>query len=383
MKTKTFNVSVGRKQLLDAVKLVAPVASNRSTIAILSHVRLKVADNRLSVMASDMTMWVERRVFTGGMLDAGGCTLPAKSLNDLLSAMPEGEVSLTRDGGNVKVKLGKSNYSLLCLDAEEFPLMPNINTSLGSVTIPGNEIANGLSQVMFAASDDVNRAVITGILFAYDSDSNVLKLVATDTHRLAVKELHPDAGSSSGFSAIVPKDACIELLKLIGNSDSPVMLEVSEVQFKAVVINDDTDTVLISRVIEGQYPNYERVIPRDSNLSLTIPRLDLASVLRRVQVVGADNAHKAVFTVSEEGKSLRVTSESGNVGSAEETVAVSAKGWTEEFQIGFNSKYFQETLAAIEAPNITLSMTDPLRPGLVRGVDDYSYLCVVMPMQVV
>ncbi len=251
---------------------------------------------------------------------------------------------------------------------------------------------DAIKQTIFATSTDETRAILTGVLVVFQGDS--LRLVATDTHRLAVRDCPVKEGSGSA-SAIVPSRAMNELLRIIGNEDGEVVVTLSGNQIQFQIENgggkgegDKSDgqgskTTLISRLIDGQFPNYERVIPAQATKTLTVERAPLAAAVKRASIVARDSASRVVLRTTEDGDRLTITAESGSVGNAYEEVEVARAGDASLVEIAFNAKYLADVLNVLDTEGLHIELTEPLHPGVIRPTDDADYLCVLMPMQVV
>ena len=242
-------------------------------------------------------------------------------------------------------------------------------------------LRDAIKQTLFATSSDETRAILTGVLVVFQGDS--LKFVATDTHRLAVRDCAVKEGSGSA-SAIVPSRAMSELGRIIGNGDGDVFVTLSSNQIQFHIPDEKGgDTTLISRLIDGQFPNYERVIPAQSTKKLTIEREPFAAAVKRAAIVARDSASRVVIRTTEDGDRLTITAESGSVGNAYEEVEVAREGDDSPVEIAFNAKYLSDVLAVLDSEGLHIELTEPLRPGVIRPTDDADYLCVLMPMQVV
>lgn len=375
-----------RKELFEGIQTVGKAVATRSSLPILTHVRLAVKDGRVSVMATDLEMWMEHTLPTVqnelSMGGDGAATAPARNLTELLGAMPDADVSFFVEDEThaLHLKCNKANYKLLGLPAEEFPLLPQVKEESRFV-IDRNVLRDAIKQTLFATSSDETRAILTGVLVVFQGDS--LKFVATDTHRLAVRECAVKEGTGSA-SAIVPARAMSELARIVGNDEGEVVVTLSgnQIQFQ---IKDEKggDTTLISRLIDGQFPNYERVIPSQTTKTLTLEREPLAAAVKRAAIVARDSASRVVLRTTEDGDKLTITAESGNVGNAYEEVEVALTGDGSPVEIAFNAKYLSDVLNVLDGEGLHIELTEPLRPGVVKPTDDADYLCVLMPMQVV
>lgn len=398
--TKTLeglNATSPRKDLFDGVAMVGKAVATRSSLPILTHVLLRQDEGtgRLHMTATDLEMWIEHTLpasqesmaITGG----GSATAPARNLADLLGAMPEANVELTAESHEgagpfaLHLRCNRANYKLLGLSPEEFPLLPQVadNTHF---RVKRDDLREAIRQTIFAVSSDEARAILTGILVVYKGDK--LRCVATDTHRLAVRECETSEGSGTEAQAVVPSRAMQEVLRIIGGADEgdvAVTLSDNQIQFKVEDEKTGAGTTLISRLIEGQFPSYERVIPQSADRILTLEREPLLSAVKRAAIVARESANRIVFrtTDGENGESLTITAESGNLGNAFEEVEVAREGSDVPVEIAFNAKYLSDVLSVLDAEGLKFELTEPLRPGVIRPVGDSNYFCVLMPMQVV
>ncbi len=378
----TLKVSSPRKELFEGIQTVGKAVATRSSLPILTHVRIAAKDGKVSLMATDLEMWMEHTLPTTTLAPDGAATAPARNFTELLGAMPDAEVefSLEADTHALRLRCNKANYKLLGLPAEEFPLLPQVKEESRFV-IDRTVLRDAIRQTLFATSSDETRAILTGVLVVFQGDS--LKFVATDTHRLAVRDCAVKEGSGSA-SAIVPARAMSELSRIIGNDEGEVTVTLSSNQIQFHIPDEKSgDTTLISRLIDGQFPNYERVIPPQATKILTTAREPLAQAIKRAAIVARDSANRVVLRTSEDGDKLLITAESGSVGNADEEVEVAYVNGEGPVEIAFNAKYLLDVLNVLDSEGLHIELTEPLRPGLVRPTENADYLCVLMPMQVV
>lgn len=391
-----------RRELFDAVQTVARAVSGRTSLPILSHVLVRpVGDGRLRLMATDLEMWIECSIgsrisfgFDDG--DQPGFTFPAKLFTEMLGAFPENDVILERPDVKSKtsVRCGRSNYDLLGLSPDEFPAPPEVDQT-ASFTILGSALKALIREVNFAVSTDETRVTLTGVLVKFDGAT--IKLVATDTHRLAVTEGPVCSGDGAG-TAVIPARAMNEVLRLTGEDDAiQVVLAAGQARFEFRKRADDKDTdatsvagldgrfrvdttTMITQLIDGQFPNYERVIPQSYDRKITIDRQDFISSVKRIAIVAKENAQRVVLET--QGDQLALTAESGTIGTGRDELEIAREG--ADIAIAFNVKYLADALNAIDAEGVSLEMTEPTRPAVIRPVGGKrpTYLCVLMPMQV-
>lgn len=387
-----------RGQLVDGVAVVSKAVATRSVLPILSHILLQ-QDNitgRLILTATDLELWVRHALpvpqteiaeFTGG-----AATVPARNFAELLAAMPDAPVELSGElsdnrGHALHLRSHRANYKLLGLAPDEFPMLPEVAEDV-TFNVSRADVKNAIRQTIFAVSSDDSRPVLTGILL--DVKLGLLRFVATDTHRLAVRDVPLNDFTGKETRAVVPARAMQEVLRIVTSAEDGIInVTLTENQVKFVVEDNKagTHTTVISRLIEGQFPSYERVVPQSYERRLTIEREAMLASLRRAAIVAREgSAHRIVLRTNEnyaDGERLTITAESGNIGNAFEEVEFVREGSEASVEIAFNAKYMLDVLNAFDDEGFHLDLTEPLRPGVVRPTESTSYFCVLMPMQVV
>jgi DNA polymerase-3 subunit beta len=389
-----------RKDLFEGVNIVGKAVATRSPVPILTHVMLShdADSGRLKLTATDLELWIEHTMpmaqeGLSSLVGSGSATVPAKNLGDLLAAMPEMPVELTSEGGEgvgfaIHLRCNRANYKLLGLAPEDFPLLPQVKQDT-QFKISRQNLREAVRQTIFAVSPDENRAILTGILMIYKDER--LLLVATDTHRLAVRESPTRDGAGANAQVVVPANAMHEVLRILGAGDESggdvvVTFSNNQVQFRIEDEKTGTGTTVISRLIEGQFPSYERVVPQSHEHTLTLERDPFFNALRRASIVarGEGAANRVVLRTLDLDESAHVTltAESGNLGNAFEELEVIREGSDVPIEIAFNVKYLLDVLSVLDTEGVRLELTEPLRPGVVRAAGDGTYFCLLMPMQV-
>lgn len=377
-----------RKDLFEAVQTVGHAVSGRNPLPILSHILLQAEDGFLRLIATDLELGISCRI-PAQVEDAGGLTAPARTLTEVLANLPDkSDVAISVDKSHtVRVHCDRSDYKILGLPAEDYPKLPEVKDTV-VFSVPQAKLREMIRQTSFAVSLDEARAILTGILMAFDGDT--LTFVATDTHRLAVKTTLVKDGRGSQ-NAIVPSRAMNELSRLLTDSEGDVQVTLSDNQVRFSLPGEE-DVQIVSRLIEGQFPNYQRVIPASFHKRLTIPVAELHKAVRRASIVARENANRVVLRTEEDR--LVLTAESRTVGNAHEEIEVTREG--DDVEIAFNSKYLLDVLAVLEEETLNLELTEALKPGVIRPVPlakteaeaaappaTPDYLCVLMPMQIV
>ena len=379
-----------RKALLEAVQTVGHAVSGRSALPILSHILIKAEDNGLHLIATDLELGISCRIANAQIREAGALTAPARTLTEVLANLPDkAEIALSVDRSHtVHVKSEKSDYKILGLPAEEYPSLPDVTDAV-AFALPQTVLKDMIRQTAFAVSPDDNRPILTGILMVFDGET--LKLVATDTHRLAVKTAIIKDGRGSQ-NAIVPARAMNELTRLLSDAEGDVQVSLSNNQVR-FSLPGEAEVQIVARLIEGQFPNFQRVVPQEFHKRLLIPTEPLLRAVRRASIVARESANRVVFRT--DGDKLIITAESQQVGNAREEIELSVREG-EDVEIAFNAKYLLDLLNVISEDVLTMELSESLKPGLVRPVPTppkdseenplslaSDYLCVLMPMQIV
>jgi len=369
-------LTCNRRVLHEALQHVSRVVSGRTTLPILSNLLLDAREGKLRVVAYDMEIGAQSAVPIE-VEEEGALTVPARVLGDVVASLPDATVEMKSEDRNVmELSCGRSQYTIHGLPAEEYPALPEVAEEVG-VSVSQAVMRDLIRATIFAASTDETRAILTGVLLKRDGES--LKVVATDSYRLAVKTTSPETvkvhGEDEGWQVIVPARALQELNRMLDPADEETMVQVrgSEQQ----ILFEVGPYRLISRLIEGQFPNYERVIPAETERTIVVAREELLGAIKRAAIVARAEASKLVFRTQE--GTLTITAESGDVGSAHEELPANVEG--EEIEIAFNAEYLTDVLGVMESEQVIWQLAGALSSGLLKEADDPDYLYVVMPMQ--
>lgn len=364
-----MKITCPKKEFFEAVSAAGQAASARTSVNILQTLKIEASGSTIRVVGCDGEMWVERRL-ASVVEEEGAICVPAKLLVDIANSLPDGDVQLvTSDGTNVLLTQGASEYRLHSLDPIDFPDAPDFGGE-NSLSLTLGEFRDAVDSVIFAVSTDPHRQNINGVQMSYDG--SLLRLVATDTHRLAVRELTKD-GMGSTITAIVPAKALRAIQALPFGDDMSI-----ELNFGNGRVGVATDAAkIVTQLLTDKYPNWERVVPAESTRSWSLERDQLGSKVRRAMIVAKDSANRLRFKGNEE--TLLIAARSEEKGDAKEELAmISTNG---ELEIAFNGKYVLDALEPISGPGIKVEMTESMRPAIFRSVEeDKNYFCVIMPM---
>ncbi len=357
-----------REILADALATAGRAATSRTgTLPVLSGVRLDVKDGELTVTGTDLELTIRLAVPVHSDRN-GSAVVPARLVADIVKALPAGAVDVSVTDDEMSISAGRSQFSVRPLSLSDYPAQ--VEPSADAVTLESAQVSDALRQVVRAASTDDARAVLTGVLIAADDDG--LRMVATDSYRLAVRDLPQSSMLASGQKVLVPSRALSELQRILSNSkELSVRLGAREAVFEA------GGTRLTTRLIEGEYPNYRNLLPSSYPNLLTVPRDALLEALRRVKILAQDST-PVRLTLG--GDTLQLTAITQDVGNAAEEIDASYEGT--EMTVAFNPEYLAAGVDAVEGDEVTLATMDPMKPAVLRGVGHNDYLYLLMPVRV-
>ena len=361
-----MKVQLNRKQFDDALGVVASAAATRASLPILSHVYIEAQSDTVRLVGSDLEQWVERRI-PALVGEDGATTLPARLLTELVGSLGGEDIRIeSSERHQAVLTSADSCYELVGLPAEEYPPIPDIESS-SELTLPAKHFLEMVGSVKFAVCKEEMRHALTGIRMEFEGDT--LRLAATDTHRLAVRTARIDSGAGEPTAAIVPLKA-IQLVQKIPAGET-ITLQLG--QHRAAFLGENA--AVYTQLIEGQYPNYQRVIPQESTRQWTLMTQDFRNALRRAYLVARSNSNKVYLRT--DGEKL-VISARGDVGEATERVDLVRVG--DDLEIAFNARYLLDVLEVVKSEGVVLELTEALRPAVVKPAELDDYLCVIMPM---
>jgi DNA polymerase-3 subunit beta len=360
--------SISKEALLEGLQKVQHVVSTRTTLPILSNVLLVAKNGRLTFTTTDLDVGITGSV-EAKIDKEGATTLPAKRLVNIVRELPASEVEISVDAKNIaSIQSGPSFFKIIGLGQDDFPPLPDFEGAK-EFRMPQSLLRDGLKKTSYAISTDETRYVLNGIYTSFREGK--LTLVATDGRRLAMVENDLDFPASHETDVIVPTKAVQELQRLLGDTGE-VLIRLSDSQISFSI----GDHLLISKLIEGNYPNYRQVIPGDSTERVELPRESVFDTVRRVSLLSSDKSNSVKLVFGD--NSVEVTANSPDVGEARETMEVQYSG--KPMQIAFNPEFLMAPLRALESETVYLDLIDEMSPGVIRI--DGSFLYVIMPMRV-
>jgi DNA polymerase III subunit beta len=372
-----MKLTIERAQLLKSLAHVQSVVERRNTIPILSNVKLEGRPGSLSLNATDMDLDIVETV-PADVVRPGATTAPAHTLFEIVKKLPDGsqvEIDYNAEDGQLKLRSGRSSFTLACLPVEDFPVLSGGELP-HAFTLTAAELKTLIDRTKFAISTEETRYYLNGIYVhaATGPNGDVLRAAATDGHRLARAEITLPEGAAGMPGVIVPRKTVGEIYKLIGEVDTEVQVSLSETKLRFAF----GDAVLTSKLIDGTFPDYERVIPADNDKVLEVDVKSFASAVDRVSAISTEKS-RAIKLSLEKG-SVTLSASSPESGSAVEEVEGAYDSGS--LEIGFNSRYLLDILGQVEGATARFAMADAASPTVVRDVADGAAVYVLMPMRV-
>lgn len=358
-----------------ALNVVGKAISQNTTLPVLNNVLLKAEGGRLNFAGTNLEIAIQ--CFVNAEIKAeGAVTVPAKLLMSYVSLLKDDKVELSVDESNTLfIKADSSQTKIKGIAAEEFPIIPTVSKDQ-VFKVARKDLDVAISQVVFAAATNTARPVLSGILF--DLKKDVFKLVATDSYRLAEKMVALIEPVEFDLQAIVPARTVSELGKII-NKSSAELVEITVSKNQILFVADDTR--MVSRLIEGKFPDYEKIIPRTSKTRIDVKTDELSLVVRRVALFARENNNNIKCSVTNDGK-LTVSTDETKVG--EEKAEINGTVTGENNKIALNAQYLLDVLNFIQADEVTIELDDKLSPAVIRITKEIekSYMYIIMPLKI-
>ncbi|MGE3973116.1 MAG: DNA polymerase III subunit beta [Bdellovibrionales bacterium] len=376
-----MKINVEKSDLLSLISKTQNIVEKRNTMPVLANILFEAKDDRLKVFATDLEVSLTDSI-PAEIDQPGQVAVNAKSIFEIVRELSEGPVQLTKNTNNwLSVKQKKSAFNIVGISSEEFPIFPTYSTK-EFIKIQSDVLADMIEKTLYSVSHDETRYNLNGVYFEQLPEEGGVhyRMVATDGHRLSLvnrktqsiaKEKVPGASSDG---VIVPRKGLQEIRKLLEVSSGAIEMAVEGSQF----ILKGGSTLLMIRLIEGKYPNYNQLIPKNMKRLVTVSKEQLTSSLRRVSLLSNQKSKSVTLTLNP--GLMQISSNNPEMGDAKEEIEVAYKG--EEMKIGFNAKYLLDILNSIHDEEIKIELNDQLSPGLIRPGHDADYTCVVMPMRI-
>lgn len=362
-----MKLKVTQENLAKALNYVARVASTRSTLPILSNILLRIQDNQLSVSATNLDIAIHSQV--GAQVQTeGSLTVPAKLFQELVGGLPSGIVELEQDDQKLKITTDQYKSVINGVSAEDFPVMPAIENG-ETISIPAQTLRDGLGQVLLAASNDESRPVLTGVIFR--SVDGWLYMASTDSYRLAERKLMK---TKQDVLLLIPATALHDVSRIVHDYSGEVKIvyDDQQVQFLA------GDVELVARLIDGNYPDYKKLIPANFETTATLPRAELINIVKVTSLFARESAGSIVISIDEASESIWIRAVASQLGENNATAKIIAHG---SGAITINSRYLLEVLQVMNGKDVTIGFNGKLDPVHISDPEADDYQHIIMPLK--
>lgn len=362
-----MKLQVTQENLNRALNSVSRVANSRGTLPILANVLIKTTNNRLSLAATNLDIAISHYI-GAKVSEEGSITVPARLMQDFVSSLPEGVINLDLKESKLHVSTDKYQSVVNGIVADDFPVMPAISAGK-KWSIDGTVFKQGLGQVVFAASNDETRPILTGVLL--QTANGKLNMAATDSYRLAEKQL---TNTKDDIQILVPASAMQDLLRILGDSDEKVQVTHDDQQ----VLFKVGDVELVTRLVDGKYPDYKKLIPAKFATEARLKRADLINVTKVSSLFARESAGSVTIEVDDKAGQLSIRSVASQLG---ENTATADARVTGSGNITLNSRYLLDALNAINGEEVVFSFNGKLEPTLLSDPAAADYKHVIMPLK--
>lgn len=362
-----MNVQVTQENLNRALNSVARVANSRNALPILANVLIKTSNNRLSLAATNLDIAITHYI-GAKVSDEGSITVPARLMQDFVGSLPSGVINLDLEETKLKVTTDQYKSTVNGIVADDFPVMPGIEGGK-SWRVGSGSLKRGLQQIIFAASNDESRPVLTGV-YMHTADG-ALYLAATDSYRLAEKSL---GANTEDVKLLVPATALHDLLRIIGDDEAEVQVTHNDQQ----VLFQVGDIELVARLVEGNYPDYRKLIPSDFTTRINLKRADFVNITKVSSLFARESAGSVTLEVSEDDGTISIRSVASQLG---ENTATAAGTVTGSGSITLNSRYLLDGLNALSGDEVNFGFNGKLEPTLLLDPGNADYKHVIMPLK--
>lgn len=367
---------VEKEVFLKGLGRIQGIVEKRNTIPILSNVLIEGSDGEIHLTATDLEVGM-KAIYPATIKNPGRITVSAKKIHEIIKELPEKEISFSaKENCWIEIRCGKSIFNIVGLSADEFPYFPNPKDD-NFINIKSSIIKEMIEKTFFSISTDESKYNLNGIFLKTieENDKKLLRMVATDGHRLAMiqREIKDNTGDHLQKGVIFPRKGIYELKKLTDEGDSEIQLGFMD--NNAVIKKEKT--VVVMRLVDGEFPDYNRVIPKNNDLTACIAQDVFFHALRRMSILSSEKS-RGVKIILKNGF-MEISSSNPELGDAREDMEISYEG--PEVTIGFNARYLLDILQAQGGEKVLLQIKDNLSPGLIKSVSDDNFLAVIMPMR--
>jgi DNA polymerase-3 subunit beta len=366
-----MDFKIDKNEFLRGLYLAHGIADRKSTLPILANVLLRTeGKDKVLCGATDLNV-TALATLSARIEKEGGLTVAARQLYEIVKGLPGDEIRVRRTDQNwAEIRSGKVEFKLVGMADRDYPKLPSVKEA-ETFKVDSATLRDMISKTIFSVSQDETRQHLSGVLF--ESDGATARMVSTDGHRLSKVGRSLPGGPKLDAGVLIPRKGILEVRRAIESREGPCEIGIYQGNF---ILKAD-DVSLCVKLIDGQFPPYDQVIPKDNERAFTVARAAILDALRRVAIMSSDKTWGVRIGI-EKGK-LRVESDNPDLGAAREEIDVQYKGAS--VQIGFNARYFIELLGEIESPDVRIELSGELDPGVVRPSDGSDYVGVVMPMR--
>lgn len=368
-----MKLTIEKERLVHSIKMVAKAMSSHSTIPVLSGIYINAASDGVIFETSDLDMSI-KHIEDALIEEQGATVVPGKLFSEIIGSLPSEAITLETQGERIKVSCSSTTFDITTLSPQDFPQFPQIIPTR-SLVLPTAQLTEMVRKVGKAVSRDVSRAVLTGVYL--EMKDSVLRLAATDSYRLAIAkksiENEPDAPPAEDLSTIIPGNVLEEVCRLSADEKS---IKIGENENQIIFLFGST--TFISRKIEGNYPNFEQIVPAQKNVSVVVETDLLLTAVKRVSIV-AKNASPIKFVLHADTQQLEVSAQTPDVGEASESVPAQIDG--DEIEIGFNHQYILDGLSVANTSELLFEAQTSIKPGIFKSVGSEDYFYLTMPVR--
>jgi DNA polymerase-3 subunit beta len=371
-----MKLKIKKEEILKGLQRIQGVVEKKNTMPILSNMLLTADNSGVEIVATDLEIGLRGR-YTAEVEKPGSVTVSAKKMYEIVRELPADDIQIKVEDGNwVKIISGQSQFKLVALPKDEYPALPDVAEE-GMIAIEGDTLREMIKKTLYSVGENDARYVLNGLFMHMTQAKNGLniRMVGTDGHRLSMIDRLVDAQHKEE-SMIIPKKAMMELRRLLEEDSSKAELRLGFSKNHALFKRDGL--VMVSKLIDGNYPNYLQVVPAKSTKKVAVSKDVFTHAVKRVSILSKEKTNAVKMQLDKD--TLVLSTNNPEVGEASEELAVDYKG--EGITIGFNSRYLTDVLTAMDRANITLELSDALSPCLITEEGDEHYKCVVMPMRV-
>lgn len=371
---------INRDHFSTGLQQVLNVVSTRATMPILSNVLIKAENDTISLTTTNLDLGIRCHI-KASVETAGAITLPVRKLATIVKSLPNNEVEVESTSGNqAKIASGGSLFRIMGIGEEDFPALPSFEDQ-HVYNLAQDEFVNMLRSVSYAQSTDENRHILNGVYFIFEEDK--MTLVATDGRRLALTSKDMEISGENAGNLILPAKTVAELERLLGQGESvKITFNERQVAFEIAIKSESEESglqdsiYLVSKIVEGNYPNYKQVIPKETEHRIKVERELMQECVQRAALVTSDKNNSVKVKLSQ--NLLEISGSSPEFGESHETMAIAYEGG--DVQVAFNPGFLMDPLKALTKDEVYFEFKDELSPGVFKTLD--SFLCVIMPLRI-